>query len=104
MEESRFFTQALSIRACISHRAPIKGVRYITQVLIHKYLNITCASFRTYITSSIYNKCSISLVDIFFLLLYNKDYHIFGGEFGFDGDVDIGVASRCLQSTLKKAN
>jgi len=33
--------------------------------------------------------------------LLNK---LYGGEFGFDGDVESGVASRCRQATLKVAN
>ena len=28
---------------------------------------------------------------------------IYGGEFGFDGDVESKVASRCRQATLKVA-
>jgi len=28
----------------------------------------------------------------------------FGGELGFDGDVESRVASRCRQATLKVAN
>ncbi len=31
------------------------------------------------------------------------EYFNFGGEFGFDGDVESRVASRCRQTTLKVA-
>ncbi len=32
------------------------------------------------------------------------DFILFGGEFGFDRDIEAEIASRCRQTTLKMAN